>query len=122
MAGISGRTGFVTVGGDTVCAYNWTYDSELTDPDGNRIEVTTFCSTEREYVTEDVEAEIESSITYDIYSPPAAALLGSEEDVTVGNADCTYSMPAAKCTAFSCTCPIEGVLEGSVTWEKTQSA
>jgi len=122
MAGISGRTGFVTVSGSAVCAYNWTYESALSNPEENRIETTTFCSSAREYVIEDSAAEVQSSITYETYAPVPIALIGAAEDVSVGNASCTYTIASAVCTQLDCTCPIDGVLTSSVTWEKTESA
>lgn len=119
MAGIHGNTGYVTVDAVAQCATSWSYSQEITNLDDNRYESTTFCSSAREWVYEDAFPELETSIEYTLLEPIAVALLGTEADLTVGNESCLFTLTNGKCTSFSTTCPLEGLLESTATWEAT---
>lgn len=119
MAGIAGSTGFVTVDAVAQCATQWSFNQEITNLDENRFESTTFCSSAREWVYEDAFPELETSVEYTLLEPVPVALLGTEADLQVGNASCSFDLSGGKCTSFSTTCPLEGLLESTATWEAT---
>lgn len=118
--------GYVTVGGATICATEWRVNGTLDTTDADKIDVTTFCSTEKEYI-EAAAGFSEGTITCEIDSLTCDSLvINTEYTVVVGRVIDTVQTPDYTLTqmvykGITAENPVDDRFEVTHTFEKTIS-